>query len=117
MTLVPETLVNGSGSFGIADVVGLVVRLEHVVAAPVEDVEDDEDDTGDDARVEEDTGEDTGVEDVLGTLTGGGLELVTGVEEVVGVVGVDPPVPGRHCEYQALLYTQVEPEAQVVDPV
>jgi len=25
--------------------------------------------------------------------------------------------PGKHCEYQALLYTQVDPEAQVVDPV
>lgn len=78
-TLAPETLVNGSGSFGMLDVVGFVVRLEHVVEPPP-------------------LGDDTGVVDELVLLVGGG-SVKTGLEELVLVlVELDAPpcVPGRH---------------------
>ena len=98
VTFVPDTRVNGSGSFAIATVVGLVVRAEHVVDAP-----------------EEVVGVLPGVV-VEGGVLGVGVVTITEVYVEIGVV-VGVAVPGKHWLYQSFEYTQTLPVAQVLGPV
>lgn len=106
VTLVPETLVNGSGSFGVVADVGFVVSEEQVVAA-VETVGVPELDVPLAGVVESViTGLDIGVDTGVDT---GGVYM-----EVVGVVAA---VPGRHWEYQSFEYVHTAPDTQVLLPV